>query len=263
MKQLLNKILLQDCFVFLARIPPRKIDLAVIDPPYNMGKGKWDSFKSHHAFIEFTERWIDALLPAMKDTGSIYIFNSPFNSAFIMRMLMDRGAHFRNWITWYKRDGISAPKRQYAGNQETILFFTMGREYHFDRDIIRELYLSHDRICHAQKKGILKNGKRWFPNPKGRLCTDVWEFSSHRHRTKVNGKVIRSEHPTPKPEDMIRRMILASSRPNDIVLDLFSGTGTTALACKKLGRRFTGCESNKEFHAILQKRIRYVRRESN
>jgi len=258
MNKLINKIVLEDCFSFLARLPGEFVDLAVIDPPYNMGKGNWDSFQSQEKFFSFTERWVDAFLPKMKTTGSFYIFNNPFNSAYILQMLMARNVMFRNWITWHKKDGLNASKKRYVTNQETILFFTMSENYCFNANDIREPYLSSERMIHAARKGILKNGKRWYPNPKGRLCADVWEFSSHRHKTKINGRIVKPSHPTPKPEDMITRMVIASSNPNDLVLDMFSGTGTTALVCQKLGRKFVGFENNREYHAYLKRRLEHV-----
>jgi len=258
--KLLNKISREDCFSFLGKLPEGFVDLAIIDPPYNMGKGDWDSFRSGGDFFRFTEQWIDGFLPKMKPTGSFYIFNNPFNSAYILRMLVARDAVFRNWITWHKKDGMSAAKKRYVNNQETILFFTLGKDYYFDPDAVREPYQSAERIKHAAKKGILKNGKRWYPNPKGRLCADVWEFSSHRHKTKVNGKVVKPEHPTPKPEDMISRMVLASSKEKDLVLDMFSGSGTTALVCQKTGRNFVGFENNPDYHAHLQRRLNHAHR---
>ena len=258
MRRMVNKIALEDCVSFLEKLPLGVADMAVIDPPYNMGKGEWDTFPNAQAFFQFTERWIDAFLPKMKPGGSFYIFNSPLNSARILRMLEERGAVFLNWITWHKRDGISGGRRKYACNQETILFFSVGRGHVFNADDVREPYHSEDRMRHAARKGILKNGRRWFPNPGGRLCSDVWEFSSHRHKAKVNGKVVKPAHPTPKPEDMIERMVRASSVPGDLVLDLFSGTGTTAVICRKLGRNFIGCEINPEYRAIALERMRHA-----
>ena len=258
MRKIVNKIFLEDCFSFLEKLPSCVADLAVIDPPYNMGKGEWDTFPDEQSFFQFTEKWIDAFLPKMKSNGSFYIFNNPLNSARILQLLEKRGVMFLNWITWHKRDGISGGKRKYACNQETILFFSIGRKHVFNADAVREPYRSESRMQHAARKGILKNGRRWFPNPNGRLCSDVWEFSSHRHKTKVNGKVVKPAHPTPKPEDMIERIIRASSEPGDLVLDLFSGTGTTAVVCKRLGRNFTGCEINSEYRDIAMKRMRHA-----
>jgi site-specific DNA-methyltransferase (adenine-specific) len=85
---------------------------------------------------------------------------------------------------------LSGTKKKYVNAQEAILFFTKSDEYVFNVDDIRVPYDSTERIEHAKRKGIIKNGKRWYPNPKGKLCTDVWHFSSERHKNKVNGKVI-------------------------------------------------------------------------
>jgi len=87
----MNNIAREDCFSFLARLPGDVADLAIIDPPYNMGKGDWDLFRTDGDFFHFTERWIDGFLPKMKSTGSFYIFNNPFNSAYILQMLVARG----------------------------------------------------------------------------------------------------------------------------------------------------------------------------
>ena len=257
----LNSIALEEGRVFLRRLSPESADLAIADPPYNMGKDDWDSFPDDDAFFAFTEEWLDAMLPVLKRGGCFYIFNTPFHCARMLPMLEARDAAVLNWITWHKRDGLGGGRRKYACNQETILFGVAGRghRHRFDADAVREPYRSEERMRHAGKKGILKNGRRWFPHPDGRLCSDVWEFSSHRHKTKVNGRVVKSAHPTPKPEDMIERMVLASSAPGDLVLDLFSGTGTTAAVCRRLGRNFIGYESDPVFHAIATERIRNVK----
>jgi len=85
-----NNIVCEDCFAFLGKLPDNVVDLAIIDPPYNMGKGAWDSFRTDGDFFRFTEAWIDGFLPKMKRTGSFYIFNNPFNSAYILQMLVAR-----------------------------------------------------------------------------------------------------------------------------------------------------------------------------
>ena len=113
-------------------------------------------------------------------------------------------------------------------------------------------YESTERIKHAQTKGILKNGKRWFPNPNGKLCPDVWHIVSERHKQKVNGKIMKSFHKTVKPTDMIERIVKASSNEDDLVLDCFVGSGTTALVCKKLKRNFIGCDNNSDYINTFQ-----------
>lgn len=189
------------------------MDLAVVDPPYNMAKAGWDTFASHDAFLEFTARWIDALLPTLKANASLYIFNTPYNSAFILQLLMARGLIFQNRITWDKRDGLGASRSKFSNGQETILFVTKGLRHTFNADAVRVPYESDERIRHAAQKGILKNGRRWFPNAQGRLCGEVWHFSSERHKSKVNGKTPKLGHLTPKPLDLVERIVCASSNP--------------------------------------------------
>jgi site-specific DNA-methyltransferase (adenine-specific) len=250
----MNKVYESDVMMFLDKLKNNSIDLAIVDPPYNMNKGEWDIFKNEKEYFEFTFKWIDSLVPKLRTNSSIYIFNNAYNSALILPYLKEKSLDFRNWITWYKRDGLSASKKKYVNAQETILFFTKGENYIFNYNEIRIEYESKERIKHAVKKGILKNGKRWFPNPNGKLCTDVWEFSSHRHKTKVNGKIVKIIHPTPKPEDMIERIMLASSNENSLVLDLFSGTGVASMVAKKYRRTYIGCENNAEYIKMIAER---------
>lgn len=252
----LNKIYCADVFDFLERLEPESVDLAIVDPPYNLNQGEWDRFADVEEFMAFTGSYLDGVLAALKPTGSLYLFNTAFNAALILGALRERGMVYRNWITWYKKDGFSACRRRFCNNQETILFFTKSeKSYTFHCDAVRVPYLSDERIRAAQTRGILKNGKRWYPNPNGKLCTDVWEFPSVRLTNKRDGRTVKQKHPTPKPEGMIERMLLASSDEGDVVLDLFSGTGTTAYCAKKLGRRFVGCENNPDYCALIEERL--------
>jgi len=252
----INKIYKIDCISFLSKIDDKSIDLAVIDPPYNLKKAEWDTFKSNKHFLNFTFKWIDALLPKLKNTASLYIFNTPYNSTFILQYLVKNNFIFQNWITWDKKDGMAASKKRYNNGQETILFFTKSNNYTFNHDAIRIPYESTERIAHAAKKGILKNGKRWFPNSKGKLCREVWHFSSERHKNKINGKTPKMPHLTPKPLDMIERIIRASSNQGDLILDCFVGSGTTAVASKKLKRNFICSDNDKEYVNLARLNIK-------
>jgi site-specific DNA-methyltransferase (adenine-specific) len=256
-----NKIYNMDCFEFLEKIDNGSVDLVVLDPPYNMNKCKWDKFASQEAFFYFTYKWIDAIIPKIKDTGSLYIFNTPFNSAYILQYLISKGLVFQNWITWDKRDGFSATKKKYTNGQETILFFTKSNDHIFNADKIRVPYESEDRIEHAKTKGILKNGKRWYPNSKGRLCGEVWHITSERLKNKINGRTPKLSHATPKPLELIERIINASSKKDDLVLDCFMGSGTTAIASKVLERNFIGCDSNKGYVETANKRLHEIEKQ--
>ncbi len=255
----INLIYLADIFDFLTELDDNSVDLVIADPPYNMRKADWDTFKTEETYFDFMFRWIDMLLPKCKPNASLYFFNNAYNSAIILNYLRQKQVIFRNWVTWYKKDGFSSTKRRFVNAQETILFYTMSDNYTFNADSIRIPYESADRIAHAAKKGIIKDGKRWFPNEKGKLCNDVWEITSQRHKEKVNGRLQKPLHPTIKPTEMIERMILASSNEKDLVLDLFSGSGTTSKVSKQLNRNFIGCESNEQYSLINNGELSYER----
>lgn len=246
----------KDCFKFLDTVKNKSVDLAVIDPPYNLNVAEWDAFESQKQFLDFTFRWIDKVIQKLKTNGSLYIFNTPSNASYIHQHLNENKMFFQNWIVWDKRDGMSTSKNKYVNGQETILFFTKSKNHTFNCDAIRVPYESIQRIKHAKIKGILKNGKRWFPNPRGRLCGDIWHFSSERHKNKINGKVQTLGHNTIKPLDMIERIVTASSNKGDLVMDCFLGSGTTAVACKLLERDFIGCDSNKQYVSMARNRLR-------
>lgn len=255
----INKIYNLDCFDFLDKIDNKTVDLAVIDPPYNLHKAKWDIFENEKDFFDFTFQWIDALIPKLKESGSLYIFNTPYNSAFILPHLVKKGLVFQNWITWDKRDGLGGAKTKYSNGQETILFFTKNKNHTFNFDDVRLPYESVKRIAHAKIKGILKDGKRWFPNSSGRLCGEVWHIVSERHKNKINGKTPKMSHITPKPMELVERIIRASSNTGDLVLDCFVGSGTTAFVAKKLRRNFICSDKNKNYIALAEKNLtKYV-----
>ena len=253
----INQIHKMDVFDFLEKeVRDESVDLAIVDPPYNLRKADWDTFRSQEDFLRFTYNWIDAMLPKIKATGSFYIFNTPYNAAHILCFLSRRNMHFQNWIVWDKRDGLASAKRKYVNGQEAILFFSKAQKHVFNHDDIRVPYNSTDRMAHAAKKGIIKNGRRWYPNPNGKICGEIWHFSSERHKRKVNGRVVKMDHLSPKPVAMVERMVKASSNPGDLVLDCFMGSGTTAIVSAKLGRNFIGCEKDDDYHAVCLRNLK-------
>ena len=256
-KKLLDKIQVGDYTKILKVIPDYSVDLICVDPPYNMSKAEWDTFSSEKEFLAFTYKWISDVEKKLKPGGSFYIFNTPKNSAYILTYLESIGYTFQNWITWNKKDGFSSTKKKFLPEQESIIYVTKpGGKVTFNADQVRVPYDSTERINAAKTKGILKNGKRWYPNQSGRLCPDVWTFTSDRHVNKENGRVKAALHPTVKPLALLERIILASSNVGDVVLDIFAGSGTTLVAAKRHNRRFIGIDSNADFVTLAKSRIR-------
>lgn len=248
-----------DALRFINKLEDESVDLFVLDPPYNMKKADWDTFRSRDHFLSFCKDWIEASVKKMKTGGSIYIFNTPENCAYLLPILQSNGYTLQNWITWDKRDGMGFSRKKFASGQETILFLTKGRNHTFNADAVRVPYESVERIQAAKEKGIVKNGKRWFPNPQGRLCGEVWHFSSHRHQEKANGKTQKYIHATMKPIPLLERIISASSNRGDLVVDFFMGTGSTAIAASKLGRNFLGCDLSSEYIKYARGRLKDVK----
>jgi site-specific DNA-methyltransferase (adenine-specific) len=255
--KLLNKVFNSDFSTLLKRIPNNSIDLICVDPPYNLKKADWDTFNSDEEFFNFTFRWITQVAPKLKPGGGFYVFNTPRNSAHILAYLESIGFTFQNWITWNKKDGFTSTKKKFLPEQETIVYVTKpGADLTFNADLIRVPYESTERIAAAKTKGILKNGKRWFPNEAGRLCPDVWQITSERHSNKENGKLKPAVHPTVKPLALMERIVLASTNEGDVVLDIFAGSGSTLVAAKKHKRHFIGCDADPTFVKIAKSRLR-------
>lgn len=253
----LNKVVRNEAIKFLNDLPRDSVQLICVDPPYNLGKGDWDRFPSRENFLAFTKRWIHSSFRVLAPGGALFIFNTPENSAHILVYCQSLGLELRNWITWDKRDGFAATKLRFVPTQETILYLVKpGVTPTFNSDPVRQPYNSTERIAAATKKGILKDGKRWFPNPVGKLCTDVWHIVSERHKTKLNGRIQKSVHPTQKPLELIERIVLATTNPGDTVLDVFAGSGTTAVAAIINGRKFLGCDSDSRYVDMSNRRIR-------
>lgn len=252
----LNTIEVSDVFNYLKKVDNKSVKLLLSDPPYGMSIDEWDVFENEESYFKFMYDWLSIAIDKVTDDGSIYLFNNSYNSAHILNFLQQKGLFFQNWITWYKKDGFTSIKKRYNRVQETILFFTKDKKnYTFNYDDIRIPYESTSRIEAAKKTGILKNGKRWYPNQNGKLCTDVWEFTSEKNRNRINGKTVKQFHTTQKPVEMIERIIRASTNVGDLILDPFMGSGTTALASKNLNRNFIGCDLNPEYVEFSLKRL--------
>ena len=240
-------------------IPNNSIDLICVDPPYNLKKAEWDTFSSEDEFRDFTFKWIKQAGLKLRPGGGFYIFNTPRNSAYILGYLERLGFIFQNWITWNKKDGFVSTKKKFLPEQETIIYVVKpGGKPVFNCDDIRIPYESTSRIEAAKTKGILKNGKRWFPNERGRLCPDVWQIPSERHTNKENGKIKAASHPTVKPVALMQRIVVASSNRGDVVLDIFAGSGSTLVAAKMSGRKFIGCDADPKFVKIAKARLKLV-----
>jgi site-specific DNA-methyltransferase (adenine-specific) len=247
MSDWLNQVFCEDALAGLARIPDGSVDLILTDPPYNLGKdyGNASDQQTVEEYLRWTEQWIDAALPKLKPNGSLYIFLTWRFSPEIFVMLKQRMT-MMNEIIWDRRvPSMGGSVRSYSSVHDTVGFFVGRKDYYFDLDAVRIPYDAETKKARSRSIFI---GAKWLEvgyNPK-----DVWSVSRlHREHPE------RANHPTQKPLEIIERMVKASCPPGGVVLDLFMGSGTTALAARRCGRQFVGFELNPEYCAIINERL--------
>ncbi len=240
-----NRILQGDCLEQFKNIPDNSVDMTFADPPFNLKK-KYKSYKDNLEFQEYLnwcEKWIREMVRVTKPTGSIFLHNIPKWLTFYATYL-NKLAHFKHWISW---DAPTAPMgKSLQPAHYGILFYTKEPK----GAKINELRYPHKR---DRKQGFLikdYGGKKYLLHKFGPLVSDVW---TDIHRIKHNKK--RDPHPCQLPIHLLDRLILLTTDENDIVLDPFSGTGTTAISAKRLGRRYIGFELDEKYAKISKEKL--------
>lgn len=240
-----NKILLGDCLKLFKDIPDESIDITFADPPFNLGK-KYNSNKDHlalHEYLEWCKSWITEMVRVTKPTGSIFVHNIPKWLTYFSTYLNEL-ADFKHWITW---DAPTAPMgKTLQPSNYGILFYAK------DAKLIKfyEIRYQHKRCRKCDY--LLKDygGKKASLHPFGPLISDVW---TDIHRVKHNK--YRDVHPCQLPIHLMERVILMSTDEGDTVLDPFSGTGTTAIAAKRLGRKYIGFELDPLYKDVSENKL--------
>jgi site-specific DNA-methyltransferase (adenine-specific) len=241
----LNRIIQNDCLKSFKNIPDNSVSMTFADPPFNLQK-KYTSYKDNLEFREYLnwcEKWISEMVRITKPSGSIFLHNIPKWLTFYATYL-NKFAYFKHWIAW---DAPTAPMgKSLQPSHYGILFYTKEAK----GAKIYELRHPHKR---DRKQGYLwkdYGGKKDGLHPFGPLVSDVW---TDIHRIKHNGK--RDSHPCQLPLHLMDRLILMVTDENDIVLDPFSGTGTTSISAKRLGRQYIGFELDKRYVEISQQKL--------
>ena len=241
----LNNIIQGDCLELFKNIPDNSVDMTFADPPFNLKKnynGYKDSLKFQE-YLNWCKKWISEMVRVTKPTGSIFLHNIPKWLTYYATYL-NEFAYFKHWISW---DAPTSPMgKSLQPAHYGILFY--GKEEKGTK--INELRYPHKR---DRKKGyLLKDygGKKDALHPFGPLISDVW---TDIHRIKHNKN--RDLHPCQLPIHLLDRLILLSTNENDIVLDPFIGTGTTAISAKRLGRKYIGFELDPFYVNISKNKI--------
>ena len=248
---LLDTILKGDCVSELAKLPAASVDLVFADPPYNLQltsrltrpdqsevdavDDDWDKFSDFAAYDAFTRAWLAACRRVLKPAGTLWVIGSYHNIYRVGAILQDLGYWLLNDIVWRKTNPMPNFRgRRFTNAHETLIWASRGRAkgYRFNYDALK-----------AANDGLQMRSDWLLP-----LCTGG-------ERLKGNGRKL---HPTQKPEALLHRILLASSRPGDVVLDPFFGTGTTGAAARRLGRHYVGIEREAGYIAAAHARIAAV-----
>ncbi|MCP4382384.1 MAG: site-specific DNA-methyltransferase [Hyphomicrobiales bacterium] len=248
-----DTILKGDCIAALERLPAASVDVVFADPPYNLQlegsltrpdqsavdavDDAWDKFSSFAAYDDFTRAWLLACRRVLKPEGTLWVIGSYHNIFRVGAILQDLGYWILNDVIWRKTNPMPNFRgRRFQNAHETMIWASRDAEakgYTFNYDALK-----------AGNEDIQMRSDWLFP-----ICTGA---------ERLKGADGRKAHPTQKPEALLHRVLTAASKPGDIVLDPFFGTGTTGAAAKRLGRHFVGVERESDYIAAAEARIAAV-----
>ncbi len=250
-REAINKTILGDALEVVDYLPTHSIDLLFADPPYNMDKvfGA-KSFKKmcSDGYENWLRSWLSKIADKLKPSASIYVCGDWRSSSALFRVLSDL-FQIRNRITWEREKGRGA-KTNWKNTSEDIWFATVGKDCYFNVEAVKvkKKVIAPYRDSFGEPKDWSKekNGNFRLTHPSN-LWTDIsvpfWSMSEN------------TDHPTQKPEKLVAKVILASSKKGEVVFDPFLGSGTTSVVAKKLGRRYIGIEIDPYFACIAEKRL--------
>ncbi len=259
----------------LKKIPDGSVDLVYIDPPFNTGKhwGEYDDRWEGGAagYVEFMSPRVKELHRVLKPTGSIYV-HCDANSNAHLRMLLDGvfgGNNFNSEITWQMgtTTGFKSQKKGWVRDHDTMLFYTKGKDFTFNKqfqpykkDYLDSFSKSDKNGLHRMRTRIGKDGnkkvvKQYLKDSHGVMIGDIWtDIPSFQASPGTKGE--KTGYPTQKPEKLLERVILASSNPGDVVIDVFAGSGTTCAVARKLGRKAICIDQNPKACKIMEERLK-------
>ncbi|MBV9753299.1 MAG: site-specific DNA-methyltransferase [Hyphomicrobiales bacterium] len=252
-EQQLDHIMEGDCLAELAKLPASSVDLVFADPPYNLQLAgslsrpdqslvdavdeDWDRFTSFSEYDAFTRAWLVEVRRVMKPNATLWVIGSYHNIFRVGALLQDLGFWVLNDIVWRKANPMPNFRgRRFTNAHETLIWASRAPQ--------AKAYTFHYEALKAGNEDTQARSDWFFP-----ICSGEERLKDERGR---------KAHPTQKPEALLRRIILASSNPDDVILDPFFGSGTTGAAARALGRRFIGIERDAAYAALARQRIAAV-----
>lgn len=254
-KEVENTIIKGDCITELAKLPAESVDLIFADPPYFMQtegeltrpegtkfagvEDHWDKFSGYNQYDEFCFNWLKECKRVLKKDGTIWVIGAFQNIYRVGYIMQNLGYWILNDVVWYKPN--AAPNfagTRFQNSHETLLW-----------------------CCKSKEADYTFNYKTMKHLNEGKQEKSVWDIGLCIGKERLKGEDGKKIHSTQKPEKLLYNIILSSSKPNDIVLDPFFGTGTTGAIAKLLGRKYIGIEREKDYILSAEKRIKEVKPE--
>lgn len=240
-----------DLMNVLPKLPKESVDLLIVDPPYNLtkiyGNNKFSKLTEEEYRIWFSS-WLDLLIPILKKDSSAY-FCTDWSTSILIQDILQKKFKIRNRITWEREKGRGS-KNNWKNCSEDIWFCTISNNYYFDVDSVKmkkKVIAPYKDENGNPKDWVEENGSNYRMTYPSNLWTDIvvpfWSMSEN------------TIHPTQKPEKLIAKLILASSKEGDLILDPFLGSGTTAVVAKKLKRKFIGVEKEFDYNLLIHQRL--------
>lgn len=246
-----GRTILGDSLRVLPLLPKESVDLLIVDPPYNLTKVFSSSTFKKQPLTEYEQwlhSWLSLAVPLLKPSASVYVC-SEWRTSGVIQCALERYFVIQNRITWEREKGRGA-LRNWKNCSEDIWFCVLGDQYFFDVEAVKQKrrVIAPYRDADGKPKDWNEesNGSFRVTHPSN-LWTDIsvpfWSMPEN------------TEHPTQKPEKLIAKLVLASSKPWDLVLDPFLGSGTTSVVAKKLNRQFIGIEQEETYCLLAEKRL--------
>jgi modification methylase len=245
----LDMILEGDCIGEMARLPDKSVDMIFADPPYNLQLGgdlfrpegsrvdavddEWDKFESLTTYDNFTREWLEQARRILKDSGTIWVIGSYHNIYRVGTLLQDADFWILNDIVWRKTNPMPNFRgTRFTNAHETLLWCAKDE---------KARYTFNYRAMKALNDDLQMRSDWLLP-----ICS-----GAEREKAEDGSKA----HPTQKPEALLYRILLACTKPGDVVLDPFFGTGTTGAVARRLGRRWIGIEREPAYVKVARERI--------
>jgi site-specific DNA-methyltransferase (adenine-specific) len=250
-----GRLWLSDCLDFLRALPDGAARLVFADPPYAIAKAAWDEFASLDDYVAWCDAWLAEVHRALAPDGSAYVCGFSEVLAEVKARSARRFAGGCRWLVWSYRNKANLGS-DWGRSHESLLHLRRSRRFVMNLDQVRVPYNAHTRrypervqsVSSQYGQGVRRD--RWTPHPLGAKPRDVFDIP-----TLCNGTAEKTDHPTQKPEELLRRLIAASSHEGDLVVDPFAGSGTTLVVAERLGRRWAGADSDPRYVALARRRL--------